>query len=171
MIVKCITNKMSDVAQEFLAYSPAEDENDQIDMLVGKSYVVFAVRESDSARWYFTHTETFNQDTFWWMPSSIFEVLDDKKPNGWEEFSDDRGTLLSYPSLQNWRVEEGIIDGDREALSTYLKQVEADPTFPTETDLSKYNEEFIKQARIKEYEKKVNLAKEKGWEYPEKPSE
>ena len=106
------------------------------------------------------------------MPASAFDVIDEAKPKGWIEVEERNGDKLwSYPSLQNWTVEEGIIDGEKAAVNKYFSEVDQDHTFPSTERLRELNKTVMQKLKKEEFEEQLKQAKENGWEVPEKPQE
>lgn len=104
------------------------------------------------------------------MPETAFEITDQAYPEGWPKYGTRKDIMLAYPSLHKWEIENGIIDGEEDAEQTYLSEVRKDPTFPTKEEINELNREFENQQKLIKYEQALKLAKENGWERPEKPS-
>jgi hypothetical protein len=169
MIIKCKSNDYNSVPKDYLAFAPDRTSEDSLAASIDKHYVVYAVRreKNTNASWYFVYTDS---GYLWWMPSVAFEITDNDRPHGWiEKEVSDSDVLSSYPSLHQWKIEEGIIDGDNSAESTFLSEVASDKSFPSKQQLDELNIEFNKKQKIKKYEEELAIAKENGWERPEKP--
>src|SRR6266536_4077107 len=122
MIIKAVSNKFSDIPEKARNFAHPRGEDDLIDVSPGKHYAVFAVMENEYGTWYLVHTDTMNTETLWWMPSSLYDAVDSTQSAGWTtEKGDGKGTKISaYPSLHEGWVEEGIIDGEKKAMDTYM---------------------------------------------------
>lgn len=172
MIVKCIKNKrdvLPKVSSEF-AYPIGSDE-DTLDVTIGLHYTVFAVNEGEGGTFYFVHPDTMAPQSWWWMPATLFEVIDGAHPEGWiTQKNEGNGNIFTkaYASLFDGGVEEDIIDNEEGAIDTYRNQAEADPTFPTEEQLAILNKEFFEKLAQEKHEEELKNAHERGWEYPKK---
>lgn len=170
MIVKCIDNKVINIPKRYLDFGPDMIDDKELAISIGKYYIVYAIQTNrkTEAQWYFIYTD---QGYLWWMPSVAFELYDNVNPKGWvgDNFKD--YTTWSYPALHRWEIEEGIIDREKDAEHTFLSEVSQDPTFPKQAELDQLNIEFERQKRWKEYQKDLKIAKENGWERPEKPED
>lgn len=173
MIVKAVRNDESKIPREYLTYALPWRKQENTDsatiaVSIGKHYAVYALRQDGQSGtvWYLVYHD---YDHLWWMPAPIYEVVDDSQPRGWVNENVRGDIFSSYPSLQRWEIEEGIIDGEEPATSTYLAEAQNDPSFPTRQHLDKLNEEFEKKQRMDKYNEDLRLAKERGWELPEKP--
>lgn len=160
---------MSEIDRKYLAYGPDKSDTNHLAVTVGKSYSVYACRkdENTSATWYFIYTDN---EYLWWMPAVAFEIIQDDEPRGWVTLErPGKMTLKSYPSLQEWSIEEGIIDGESAAEKTYIQETEADPTFPEQELVESLNAKLDRKLKMDEYERKLDEARANGWERPEKP--
>ncbi len=153
-----------------MVLGPATRPDGRLAVSIGRYYAVYALRQDgqSGAVWYLVYNDYSH---LWWMPEPIYEVVDDTRPGGWVTSLARGDNFSSYPSLQRWEIEEGIIDGEESATNTYLGEVHNDPSFPTQQYLDELNEEFEKQQRTNKYNKDIRLAKERGWELPEKPEQ
>jgi hypothetical protein len=168
MIVTCRTNNLSDIPQQYLMFGPdtLNADDGKIATTVGKSYAVYAIRQSpeNNAKWYFVHTDS---NYLWWMPAIAFEMTESSEPEKWVAHIERSGDILSsYPSLQEWSVEEGIIDGDEHFTELYMNEVDGDDTFPAIASIVAMNEKLDQRLKDEEYERKLKEAKERGWELP-----
>jgi len=170
MIVKCILDREDSISKEELALAPAWRRDGSLSASVGKHYIVYAMRrnEESGAKWYLVYSDYRH---LWWMPASAYETVDGKRPQGWTDKSTREDIFSSYPSLHQWKLEEGIIDSEGEAEQVYLAEVKNDPTFPTQQELNRLNYEIDKQQRVKKYNEELEMAKANGWERPEKPED
>jgi|GEM_PF-1171045 len=171
MIVRCIYNDVKYVPEKQREYAITQDADDGLDITVGKHYIVYATKQTPQGLWYFVHTDRRNPDTLWWMPAALYEVVQKRLPDGWKERTEEDETLIAYPSLHNWEVENDILDGEKAALQAYMTETAADPTSPSLDDLNKYNTEFNKQQREQKYEHNKELARERGYEWPKNPED
>lgn len=170
MIVKCTSNTLAKVPKKYLVFAPDQIDEEHLASSIGKYYAVYACRLDDQsdASWYFIITDSGHM---WWMPSTAYEITDDKRPDGWlEKVVHGEDLIASYPSLHNWSVEEEIIDGEKDAKSIFFAEAEADPTFPSLKEIDMLNIKFEQRRLIKKYEKDLAIAKLNGWERPEKPA-
>lgn len=127
MRVKCISNKRDGLPEAIREMGFPEGSSDNIfDLTIGKEYEVYALRHDEEGDWYFVHTDTMNMDSFWWMTSSLYEVIDDTRSKGWvtAKLENSEAVMEAFPSLFDWRIEEGIIDGDEEAISKYQSEID-----------------------------------------------
>jgi hypothetical protein len=172
MIVKAITNKATDLPlpMQEMGFPTAQDDT-ILDITPGANYAVYAMRVDNEQTEYFVHTGTENVDSFWWMPSQLYEVVDSTKPEGWQIKTDSNTVLRAYPSLFDWQIEEGIIDGDDAAVDVYQNEVEQDKSFPTKQAIAELNEPLSRSAAEQKHQENVRLAKERGYEMPEKQEE
>lgn len=149
MIIRCITNRRVDLPEAIsdMAY-PEGVTDDLLDLTIGMHYSVYAIKADKSSTRYFIQTNTPSRYALRWMPSELFEVKDSSKPKGWEKHQDTPANILitywAYPSLFDWKIENGIIDNEAWAINIYMKEVKADPTFPSEDDVSRLNTEIPK---------------------------
>jgi hypothetical protein len=169
MIVKAITNNISELSPELQQYAFMQDESGEMDISKGKCYLVYALAYADSGKRYLVHTDSLNRESLWWMPAEIYFVVDANYPNEWKSFRTAHSAIVAYPSLATWQVSDGIIHGDRTAIERYQSEVDADPSFPTQKQLEDLNSEFSRAELQKEYKEKLKEAKERGWERPTKP--
>jgi hypothetical protein len=171
MIVKCIQNSKETIPKEYLDWGPDNAGSGHIAASVGKYYAVYAKRtdKESEASWYLLYTDN---GYLWWMPSMAYEITDPTPPANWIRYTSKGGEeVLSYPSLEEWRILEGIIDHELTAVHTYLDEVNNDPTFPSPDKLEQLNHEFNKRQRTDKYLKAKAIAKENSWELPEKPED
>jgi hypothetical protein len=166
MIIKAITSKLP---SELQRYAFTQDKNGKMDISEGKCYLVYAVGFIQSGTRYFVHTDKENIESLWWMPAQFYYIVDETHPKGWKTNKINGQTFIAYPSLANWKISEGIIDGEFAAIASYQAEVDADPTFPTQKQLATLNADFYTKQLQKEYEEKLKIAKEHGWERPTKP--
>lgn len=166
MIVRAILDDEVQLPGSLRSFALTQDQNGRLDVSLGKCYIVYAIRTIEGRKWYFVHTDTRNDWSLWWMPSMVYEIVDNAQPVGWQKFSSSRATLISYPSLSQFEVENGILDAEKGAIATYMKEVRTDSTFPDDQTLSICNQDFNKKQSEKTYAIQMQLARERGYERP-----
>jgi hypothetical protein len=171
MVVKCIRTNVKDLDPQLNEYAVTQDEAGNVDLSLGKYYQVYACRENELGSWFFVHTDTQNLAAPWWMPASLFEVTDQTKPQGWVTKAEGVITTESYDVLFKDGIEEGLIDGDSEAVVSFAEAVDSDPSFPSESAMKKLNKDFLDKKSNDEYADQVRMARESGYEFPDKPSD
>lgn len=170
MIVSCAVSDSNVIPTEYLNFGYDNGLEGHIASTVGKSYRVYAHRQNrkTGTGWYLIYTDN---GYLWWMPACAYRVLNEEHPKGWTTVKDEDYVLHSYPALHDWKIEEGIIDGEVDAERALLEQVSNDPTFPTEATINELNQELSRHQRIEKYEKDLAIAKENGWERPQRPED
>ena len=84
MRIKCIHNLSSDLPEALQDYAFTQDQHGTLDISVGQEYQVFGIRNSsDLGKLYLTSTNS--RSLPWWMPESLYEVVDDTMPSTWTE--------------------------------------------------------------------------------------
>lgn len=134
MIVKCITNNISHLPKKFQRFAFTQDENGVLDISIGAHYVVYGRELRKGAWFYLVHTDSMNVAGYWWMPASLYEVVDETEPSGWQEIV--KG-LFSYPCYGRWEISEGLEDGDGDAIAEFNAAVSKDSTFPTKEEINR----------------------------------
>lgn len=163
MIVRCVTNMLSDASDGISKYALTQDDNGLLDLSVGKHYPVYGIQSNEGMEWYLIHTDTEHTESFWWMPSLFFVVYDSIEPTKWLIL--DEGTKLrSYSSLSDWEVYEGIEDGDARAIERFNSEIDADPTFPSSGFISGLNSDYNKYVAMQRQKDLDLRAKERGWD-------
>lgn len=167
MVVRCIKRNRKDLSSNYADLGYPEIEDDVFDITIGQYYAVYAIKE-DEDKFFLVNTDTTG---LWWMPAELYKVTNSIKPKGWEKSQITPADLLvtywAYPSLADWKVENGIIDNEAWAIDTYMEEINGDPTFPTEEQLLDLNKPINDKKRQEAYDEALRLARERGWEYPE----
>lgn len=167
MIVKCLRNKRVDlpVAYRDLGFPEGTDE-DTLDITPGFCYLVYATKIEDHIKSFLVHTDTMNTDSWWWMPDSLYEVVDSAQPAGWITGKYADAEVSAYPALFDWKIQDGIMDGETLAINKYAQEVADDPSFPTQEILNEYNVDYISKQAAEKFEEDERNARERGWEKP-----
>lgn len=170
MVVKCIKINVGGLDSRLIDFAITQDEVGNVDLSLGKYYEVYACRENELGSWYFVHTDSQNLASPWWMPTSLFEVTDQTKPHGWVTKSEGMTTTKSYDVLFKDGIEEGLVDGDSEAIASFAEAIGSDPSFPSKSAMMKLNKDFLYKQANDAYAEQRRMARENGYEFPEKPS-
>lgn len=148
MIVKAVHNNVRALPSIFDDYAITQDDvTGVLDVTIGKHYPVYATKIDEQGTWYFVPTDTDHADGMWWMPSGIYEVIDNGKPAGW--VTNAEACLTGYPVLFDWNVEEGIIDYEADAVQALHDAVAQDKTFPSQQRINDLNQSFLREEQQK----------------------
>ncbi len=132
MVAECTFNLKSDIPKKYQKYAfPYKDDLETVlDITIGRKYSVYGLMIADpdepNLKWYLVHTDTDNIVSFWWMPESLYSVLDESHPTSWVQVAED---TISFPPLMDWKISEGLIDGDSEACEIFENAANSDPSF------------------------------------------
>lgn len=139
------------------------NEMGHIDITPGRYYPVYGKQYVEHTWWYLVHTDSEFVEGYWWMPSGLYKVYDPQEPEGWSEL-DKESRLCSYSILKDWKVYEGIEDGEKEYISMLAKEVANDTTFNGDQKAAALNQvQDERQARVRRQENK-KLAADRGWD-------
>jgi hypothetical protein len=172
MIIKCISNSDKTLGPKLSKYAWPRDDERNLDISVGKHYIVYGIEENKLGTYYLVHTDTMCTESYWRMPAILYKITDPTKPVKWviHEHANTKGNYLeTFDSYFKWDIANGIEDGEPVALDTFNAQVETDTTMPTADDLNLLNKRHDILVAKKEYEAALKLARERGYERPEPP--
>lgn len=85
MIVKCKTSKLSDLPKDLQDFAFTQDNDGVLDITVGKEYRVYGIQKNDLGKFYLVLTDSIHFQLPWWMPASLYEVLDSRTPDTWKK--------------------------------------------------------------------------------------
>ncbi len=83
MIVKCRANNITGLPKKLQEFFFRQDSRTGlIDITPGKNYQVYGIQESDLGKFYLVMDDV--RDLPWWMPASLYAVIDERIPHSWE---------------------------------------------------------------------------------------
>lgn len=115
MQIMCVANDISCLTPKQINYAFTQDSNGLVDLTIQKIYRVYGIKVQAKETYYLIHTDELNTKSYWWMPASFFKIIDDSKPDEWVKKSIGKINKVhyeTYPAYFDWRVAEGIEDGD-----------------------------------------------------------
>jgi hypothetical protein len=84
MRVKCKSNNIKSLALGVEQFAFGQDDEGNVDLTIGKEYIVYGIRQNDLGSFYLVLTDELNTELPWWIPADLFEVTDRTKPTTWK---------------------------------------------------------------------------------------
>lgn len=122
MIVRCKNNKISELPTALQNFAFTQNEQGEVDLSIGKEYVVYGVRKNKWGKFYLVLTDTVHVKTPWWMPQSLFVTEQDGNPIDWQRKSHgllSRAWTLADPIY--FDAEQDIEDGTSRGVGVFEK--------------------------------------------------
>lgn len=79
MVIKCITNLIKDIPEEYLEYHQKTHEDD-FNLTIGKEYIVTGITAENGKLLYYAE---LNNGIVYWVTPALFDVVDDRVPDDW----------------------------------------------------------------------------------------
>lgn len=161
MIIECTSNNPKLLSKDIKKYAlPFSDDRDSVlDVTIGKKYAVYGLM-TKTIDWYLVHTDTINTSSFWWMPATLYTIYEGDKPKNWVQIEN----IYSFPVMRDREVCDGVIDGDRKAVTVLEKSAAKDSTFPGPEKIQELNRGLTKKLYEEMLKNQNKIAKERGWE-------
>lgn len=128
MKVICKHNQLDKVPKNLRKYAFTQDSKGQLDITPGKEYSVYGVRTNKGQKFYLVNTDSSKLVYPWWMPSELYDTVDDSMPNKWT--TKKHGSLfgrdiITAPPAYHGN-ENAIEDGEasKEILESIIKDSE-----------------------------------------------
>jgi len=185
MVVEAITDDNQNIPEPIRNFAWQQREDGRLPLTIGKKYVVSGIRRTRGFEFFLVIAD---ENEFggrpWWYLSDLFKTLDSIKPSDWVEGGVDQDRYFSFPELakdDTGHFENNLEDGEPKELAVFLKHyeqyarahnlwyVDGRPNKPK--NQWEQPSSLPKQARAKKYEDDLKLAKERGYEWPEKPED
>jgi hypothetical protein len=83
MKVRCVGNRGSDLPSDLITDTTGLKLETEFSLIIGKTYVVYALTISDNYLWYYVCDETDSYFPFW-NPAPLFEMVDHRMSAWWE---------------------------------------------------------------------------------------
>ena len=124
MIVKCLYNRKADLTQDLANYYKNENTEPVYGLIVGKTYVVYALTIRINYMWYYVKDE-HNISYPVWKPAPLFDVVDGRLSRYWiySYKQDLEQSTIAYPEWANdpYHYYDALSDGEDEAKEFFFK--------------------------------------------------
>lgn len=184
MRVKCISNKPEDgQSTDEYTGSGSGSNLDHYPLTVGDEYAVYAIANIGGEKMYLL-IDDFNDETHkilrdmeaprvMWYNASLFQVVDPTIDPTWQVSAqgsmwNEDEIIHSFPEFVSDEnmFYTNLFEGEQKEIDIFKKYMRK-----YENPLDLDTEEGDRYRRQKKYEEGVRMAKERGWDMPEKPED
>jgi len=176
MIAKCRNNNIKNLPADLKKYSWQQDSAGIMPLTIGNQYIVCGLQIAGTTELILILADDAKlSGQPWWHPRCLFEIVDNTEPNDWTgDINNSDWPIRSFPGIVNEATfNSNLQDGDGKEVKEFLAHYEKYAKYHNLTGVSKGDyrtvDEIQKQNKVK-YEADLKLAKERGWEPPDKPT-